>query len=486
VAHPRTPPDRKDRVPSPTRLIGLAALAAALTSTSTAAASTISGDGSTVVYTAAPGESNHVLVSEVAYDTSCGAVGAPCLSVWDSGAHISSASGACRLFQVDPIAGDTATCPVPTSVRADLGDHDDAYWDWAGPSIVDAGAGNDNPIVGDGGDDTLRGGIGNDLLEGDEGDDLLDGGAGDDALDGVPGGYPDETTTHGADTYIGGGGLDSVTYEERSEDLTLSPDGVADDGAANEGDDIGTDITVVIGGHGADVMTGNARRNVFGGGDGDDVLTGAAGDDQLDGGSGADRLDGGDGADVLGGEDGDDLLVGGPDVDRFYGDDVSACLATSCPSGRDDIRARDGNREQINCGPGVDVLDVDPVDVLEDSVYLSDQCEGAEGTPAAGAAARVTLGKTRVDRRNRIHLRVTAPGAGTIRARAGARHIRVAHRSLRVRGARTARLTLQPSRAARRALARRARLRVTLRVAFRPRGGRAVSTASGTATLRRR
>jgi hypothetical protein len=473
-------------VSSPTRLIGItAALAAALTCTASAGASTISSDGSTVVYTAAPGESNRVLVSEVAYDTSCGAIGAPCLSVWDSGAHITSASGACLLYQADPIVGDTAVCAVPTSVRADLGDHDDAYWDWAGPSTVDAGPGNDNPIVGGGGDDTLRGGIGNDLLEGDEGDDLLDGGAGDDALEGVPGGYPDETTTHGADAYIGGGGADSVTYEERSEDLRLSPDGVANDGAVGERDDIGTDVTVVIGGHGSDVMTGNARRNVFGGGDGDDELTGAGGDDQLDGGTGADRLYGGDGADVLGGEDGDDLLVGGPDVDRFYGDDVTACLATACPSGRDDIRARDGNREQINCGPGVDVLDIDPVDVVENSVYLADQCEGAEGTPTGGGAA-LALAKVRVDHHNRMRLRVRVPGAGTVRVRAGTHGVRVARRTRTVRRAGVVKLTLKPSRAARRALTVHGRLKVGVRVTFRPRGGGAPATASATATLRRR
>src|SRR6185295_3825544 len=103
-----------------------------------------------------------------------------------------------------------------------------------------------------------------------------------------------EGMTHGTDTYVGGGGYDTVTYEGRTEDLSLSPDGVANDGAAGEHDDIGTDIMAVGGGHGADTMTGNGARNVFGGGEGDDVLTGAGGDDHLVGGSGADKLTGGD------------------------------------------------------------------------------------------------------------------------------------------------------------------------------------------------
>ena len=34
--------------------------------------------------------------------------------------------------------------------------------------------------------------------------------------------------THGTDTYVGGGGYDTVTYEGRTEDLSLSPDGVAE------------------------------------------------------------------------------------------------------------------------------------------------------------------------------------------------------------------------------------------------------------------
>jgi len=123
------------------RLIGLAALLAALLPAPPAAASQITSDGSTVTYTAGPGESNSVLVSSVAYDTSCGSIGAPCLSVWDGRAHMTSVSGACELVTSDPITGDTAVCSVPTDVVANLGDRDDSYWDWNGPSIVDAGAG---------------------------------------------------------------------------------------------------------------------------------------------------------------------------------------------------------------------------------------------------------------------------------------------------------------------------------------------------------
>ena len=273
---------------------------AALMPASSAAASQISGTGATVTYTAAPGEQNHVLVTVTPYDSLCGSVGTPCLQVWDSGARMTAVSGTCVLETSDPITGDTARCTLPNAVVADLGDRDDSYWDWDGPSTIDAGSGNDNPIYGEGGDDVIRGGIGSDVLIGQAGDDVLDGGPGDDDLDGIPGAGEDESATRGADTYIGGGGNDSLTYETRSENLALSPDGVANDGAAGEGDNIGTDITTIVGGHGSDTLTGNAGRNVFGGGEGDDVLTGGGGDDQLAGGPGADKLYGGDGQDVLG------------------------------------------------------------------------------------------------------------------------------------------------------------------------------------------
>ncbi len=298
--------------------------------------------------------------------------------------------------------------------------------------------------------------------------------------------------THGTDTYVGGGGYDTVTYEGRTEDLSLSPDGVANDGAAGEHDNIGTDVMGVGGGHGADTMTGNGGRNVFGGGEGDDVLAGAGGDDHLVGGSGADKLTGGDGQDLLGGEDGDDMLDGGAGVDRYYGDSVSACIAYSCPSGRDDIRARDGEREEINCGPGTDTLEADAVDVIYDSVTLVDQCEGHLGTPAGSSGTSgFAVAGAKADRRGRIVIRFTAPGPGKASVRASARHprsrrIAVGSASRGISAAGKATLTLTPSRAAKRELRMRGRLTVSLDVAFKPAGAGAVTRQTRRVTLRRR
>ena len=467
------------------RLIGLAALAAALLPASPAAASQITSNGSTVTYTAAPGESNSVLVSRVEYDTSCGTLGAPCLSVFDSRARITSVSGACELESSSPIYGDTAVCSVPTDVVANLGDRDDAYWGWNGPNTVDGGAGSDNPITGGAGDDSLHGGIGSDELEGWDGNDLLDGGPGDDYLEGIA--YVDEGMTHGTDTYVGGGGYDTVTYEGRTEDLSLSPDGVANDGAAGEHDNIGSDVMAVGGGHGADTMTGNAGRNVFGGGEGDDVLDGAGGDDHLVGGSGADRLTGGAGQDLLGGEDGDDFLDGGAGVDRYLRrlrERLHRLLLPERPR-RHPCPRRGARGDQLRPGHRHARGRRDRRDLR-----LGDARGPVRGAPGhrrgpEWRAARFAVAGAKVDRRGRILVRCTAPGPGRITARARSRRIAVGGASRTMSGAGTATLRITPSRAARRALHSHKRLAVTLKVAFKPAGGGAVSRQVRRVTLRR-
>ena len=157
------------------------------------------------------------------------------------------------------------------------------------------------------------------------------------------------------------------------------------------------------------------------------MLTGAGGDDHLVGGPGADKLNGGDGQDLLGGESGDDRWTA-----------ARASTATGATPWRlhrlllrqrpDDIHARDGEREEINCGPGTDMLEADPIDVIYDSVTLVDQCEGHTGTPTTGGSSGAPAGAAvfgvtgaKVDRRDRIVVRFTAPGPGRASVRASAR-----------------------------------------------------------------
>lgn len=455
-------------------------------------ASQVGFDGHTVSYTAAPGEVNSVSLTVTSFDASCGAVPAPCLLLSDSYARISATTGGCELTY-SGLGGDAAACPIPHDVRADLGDREDSWWDWDGPSTIDAGAGNDTPLIGQGANDVIHGGSGNDALYGDAGDDILDGGTGDDDLDGIPGGEPPGLDTSGADTYIGGGGSDSVDYSLRSEDLHLTPDGIADDGAPGEHDNIGADIATIFGGTGNDTIIGNAGPNLLVGAGGDDVLTGSAGDDTLLGRNGVDHLDGGAGQDWLEGDDGDDVLNGGPDVDQFFGD-----WPVGSATGADQIDARDGNAELVHCGPGSDAARLDATDVVTGMIWSNtDVCESVDRSAAASGTASGTGSRTAsklsivavaCDRAGRLVVRLSLPTRGaasvTATAKLGHRTARVARTRAKVRSAGRLRVTLKPTAAARRAVKRRA-LAVTVKVAFTPHGG-AAQTVRRTVKVRAR
>jgi Ca2+-binding RTX toxin-like protein len=98
----------------------------------------------------------------------------------------------------------------------------------------------------------VRGGAGADRLVGGDGADILRGNAGDDVFDGRGGG----------DTYIGDTGQDVADYRSRSARVVVDADGVRDDGAAGEGDNVGGDVDDLLGGAGDDVLTrtpGGAR-----------------------------------------------------------------------------------------------------------------------------------------------------------------------------------------------------------------------------------
>jgi hemolysin type calcium-binding protein len=210
-------------------------------------------------------------------------------------------------------AGDTLTGSSGDSVLTG-NDGDDTLNGGAGTDTLDGGLGADtlsggadidtvsyagrtNPltvtidnIAGDGesgeGDDVrtdvqnVIGGSGSDALTGSSGSNQLSGGNGGDTLDGGT----------GLDTLIGGAGADTVSYALRSLPVSVDLDGVADDGVAGENDTIGVDIEDVIGGSGADTLTGDSVAN---------TLTGGAGDDTIEGGEGSDVLLGDAGDDVL-------------------------------------------------------------------------------------------------------------------------------------------------------------------------------------------
>jgi len=444
---------------------------AVLVPAAAASASQVTYAGSVLTYTAAPGESNGPIITTNPYDTLCGSVPAPCLEIFDPYAYISVPAGKCLGG-----GGTDVVCQMPSSVVANLGDRDDAYYGWSGDETINAGPGNDNPIDGGGGNDHIDGGPGSDNLVGGPGNDTVNGGTGDDYLEGIA--YTEDSNTLGSDTYSGGGGSDRLTYDSRSDDLSLSLDGVANDGAPGENDNIGADIVTVIGGSGSDTFTGNSYSNAFGGGEGDDTANGGGGDDNLVGGAGNDHLNGGVGQDVLGGESGNDVLDGGPGVDRFWGDSVGACIPGWCDTGQDEIHARDGEQETINCGPGTDSAIVDNIDFVVQQAGETDQCESVSGAgPHGGGSGGPSGGGGGSGGRAAIAITYRAKKAGTLRARGIAvvnnRLTVVANAVRRVRRAGRTKLTLTISAAANRALNAQGWLKVRVTVKFKPKHGRA-------------
>ncbi len=220
--------------------------------------------------------------------------------------------------------------------------------DWLGGGVdndtVWAGEGDDTVFAG-AGDDKVYGVGGNDLVYAEEGNDSISGGDGNDVLCGQ---YGNDTISGdgGADYMTGNEGWDRCTYENRFDDLVLSLDGIANDGAPNEGDNIETSFEAISGGDGNDFITGNAGNNFLFGGFGNDTIHAGDGADSIFGESGNDQLYGDDGYDAIWGDGGNDRLYGGHDNDKLDGGD-----------GDDDLIALGGGFDTVSGGSSLfDVL----------------------------------------------------------------------------------------------------------------------------------
>lgn len=161
------------------------------------------------------------------------------------------------------------------------------------------GSGAKNYLIGGGGNDTLIGNGGSDILSGDAGNDSLVGGNGNDRLRGGL----------GTDRLIGGANNDLADFTDHTANLTITLDGVANDGAAGENDFIGADVESVLGGTGNDNITGSAGINLIRGGDGNDTITPGAGRDTVFGDLGNDTFNTIDGViDTIGDHLGTDVV----------------------------------------------------------------------------------------------------------------------------------------------------------------------------------
>jgi Ca2+-binding RTX toxin-like protein len=355
-----------------------------------ASAGTIAYQGDTLVLTAAPGEANSLTF---------GGEEPGKLSISDSAAHSFPAD---RCTQVDPSYA--IQCDLPAAVRADLGDGDDRvvvnHMVQGSPAVevlggdgadnlkaidgntrltLDGGAGAD-VLRSEGGNDVLRGGLDDDELIGGGGSDVLEGGEGADKLTG------DACDAPGADVLDGGAGFDSLTDwgdcgpNSDRRPVTVTVNGKADDGRPGEGDDV-RDLDVlrlfvpatVIGSDGDESVeiyapADREPSSIQGRGGADDLRSGSS-RETIDGGAGNDRIEGGFNHDVL---------TGGPGKDTIYGDSTSGNCGgngQSCtiPFGNDTIYARDGEADQVDCGPGTDKAVVDAADTVAN-------CETVERT----------------------------------------------------------------------------------------------------------
>jgi Ca2+-binding RTX toxin-like protein len=253
----------------------------------------------------------------------------------------------------------------------------------AGDDRLDGRYGNDT-LDGGPNDDTINGWYGNDKLLGKGENDTLYGDWDNDSLYGGPGtdneyGYSgtdvfyEEGAANGNDTFHGEAGTDTLSYAGRSAPVVVTIDAVANDGAAGEQDNALKDVENLVGGAGADSLTGSELDNILDGGSGADVIDGGPGTDtasyaarggrvfvkiddlpndgadadqnhigeegdnvknsveNVTGGAGPDELVGSDGANALSGGPGDDTLEGGTGVDSLAGD---AGIDTATYAGR--------------------------------------------------------------------------------------------------------------------------------------------------------
>lgn len=277
--------------------------------------------------------------------------------------HVTAGAGNDRVEMIS-----TAALPLTENVTLSGGDGNDSLTGGAGNDSLDGGAGNDQ-LFGGAGNDVLNGGADSNSMFGGDGNDVLKAGL-------------------GADVYDGGAGVDLADYSDRTKNVSITLDDVANDGqlilasvplvtptkAIFELDNVKSNVenvttgsgddsiiagttnvdNVFNGGAGNDKLRGRNGNDRLLGGDGNDILVGAGQNDSLFGNAGNDILDAGAGNDELAGNDGDDILSGGIGVDRFFGGAGNDVMFSA-------DNAVDGT---IDGGDGTDILDSDASDLF--------------------------------------------------------------------------------------------------------------------------
>ena len=418
----------------------IASLALLAAAPAAAQASTITLEGGTLVYKSTER-------SSVSVNDSYGPEGRVRFEDW---VDITSVPASCEVRDANMV-----DCDIPSAIRVELGPLNDRFglgdgYSLALPIEVHGGGGDDvlhgdadvpnrevldggdgkDTIDGFGGDDDISGGAGDDVLEGNGGADKVLGGDGNDTLSG------DDQAAPGADLIDGGSGNDMLKdYVEYGTDIHpaagVSLNGVADDGREGEGDDVRSVERMIAYVSGRFELTDgaedwqvwsnmNSGRSVVLAGGGDDRIVGEDAVEDIDGGAGDDYLEGGKNHDVI---------TGGPGRDTIYGDDTDAsCNSNYVEScvlyGNDEIRARDGEADQIDCGAGTDKVLADASDVVaancetvERGSAPDPQKPGVENPPVAGGSSLALVGKPKLGAALRKGFKVELTGAKPGRAK---------------------------------------------------------------------
>lgn len=321
--------------------------------------------GPHLTFSAASGETNHLLLL----------LGFGGYRVIDSGAAITAGPGCTAVNSNEVFCAFTLVfeeTPTVDILLGDLNDFASIAPKFSSETTLDGEDGADELEISAGCESEdavcnllLRGGPGNDTLRAVNAFALLDGGAGGDTMEGL-----------GAE----------VDYRARTNPVIVVGNGLADDGEAGEGDNVSPNVDIVLGGSAGDTFTdvdavgrggndtfvstgaeglfgdGGSGDDVFMGGGGEDFCFGGRGEDELNGGGGSDDLEGGGGADTIRGGAGRDFLLGGPDDDLLIGG-AGREFAIEGGRGDDTLRARDGLRERVSGGLGSDRARVDSIDI---------------------------------------------------------------------------------------------------------------------------
>ena len=264
----------------------------------------------------------------------------------------------------------------------------------------------------------------------------------------VDGGPGNDTLATGAssDTVVGGEGVDTVTYASRSTPVSVSLDGIRNDGGTEDGaavsarDNVMADVENLVGGAGADRLTGSAADNVLDGGRGGDDLSGRSGVDRVSyaarttpvvvdvdglkddggaedgaapadrdnvrndvenvtGGRGADALTGSTGANVIDGGAGGDAIAGGGGADTVSYASRTEAVTVDLDGVRDDGSSVDaaavGDRDNVMAdvenvagGLGSDTLTGSATANTIDGGRGGDAIAGGGGTDTVSYASR--------------------------------------------------------------------------------------------------